>query len=73
MGTGMMPAHGTYDESTKTFAYDTTGPNVMTGKYEKMRSTEKSLGKDKWVAEMYKTLPDGKEFKTMEITYTRVK
>ena len=73
MGTGLMASQGTYDESTRTVTYDVEGPDVMTGKYEKMRSLEKLISKDKWVTEMYTVMPDGKDFKTMEITYTRVK
>lgn len=73
MGTGFMLGHGTYDAASKTFAYEMMGPDVMTGKYEKMRSVEKSISKDKWVTEMFRTLPDGKETKSMEITYTRSK
>ncbi len=73
MGTGLMQSEGTYDKSTKTLTFDTMGPDVMTGKYEKMRSVEKIISKDKWIVEMYKAMPDGKDFKTMEITYTRTK
>jgi hypothetical protein len=49
------------------------GPDVMSGKYEKMRSVEKTISKDEWVTEMFRTLPDGTESKTMEITYQRAK
>jgi hypothetical protein len=73
MGTGILSGHGTYDESTKTFNYEMKGPDVMTGKYEKMRSIEKLLSKDEWVTEMFRVLPDGKEIKSMEITYKRAK
>jgi hypothetical protein len=73
MGTGIMSGQGTYDKSTKTLNYEMMGPDVMSGKYEKMRSVEKLLSKDEWVAEMFRVLPDGKEIKSMEITYKRVK
>ena len=73
MGTGFMNAEGTYDEPTKTFTYTYDHPDLMKGKYSKGRSVERIIDKDHFVGEMYGTGPDGKEFKMMEIAYTRAK
>jgi hypothetical protein len=73
MGTGFMNAEGTYDEKTKTFTYTYDHPDLMTGKYVKGRSVERIIDNDHFVGEMYGPGPDGKEFKMMEISYTRVK
>ena len=48
-------------------------PDVEAGKYVKSRTTEKWLSDDKWVMESYVPGKDGKEYRCMEITYTRVK
>ncbi len=71
MGTGFLLGYGTYDESTKTFTYEMMGPDLMSGKYEKMRSVEKIISDDQWVTEMVRVMPDGKEIKSMEVTYKR--
>jgi len=73
MGTGVMTSEGTYDPATKTFTYVGESPDVEAGKYVKSRTTEKWLSDDKWVMESYVPGKDGKEFRCMEITYTRVK
>ncbi len=73
MGTGIMVAEGTYDPLTKTFKYKSEAPDVVAGKYAPVRSVEKILSNDKWIMEMYGKAADGKEFRTMEITYTRKK
>jgi hypothetical protein len=73
MGTGIMVGEGTYDEATKSFKHTFEQPDPMTGKYVKGRSVERVIDKDHFVSEMYGPGPDGKEFKMMEITYTRAK
>jgi hypothetical protein len=73
MGTGLMTGEGTYDPATKTLNYVSEMPDVMAGKYVKCRGTERMIDKDHFVSEMYGTGPDGKEFKNMEIAYSRVK
>lgn len=73
MGTGVMHAEGSYNPSTKTFSYTYDHPDFMTGKFVKGRSVEKWINNDQVVAEMYGPGPDGKEFKMMELTYSRVK
>lgn len=73
MGTGIMTAEGTYDAASKTFKYAGEMPDVNAGKYVKTRSVEKVVDNDHWTVEMYGPDASGKEFKSMEITYTRAK
>ncbi len=73
LGTGFTISSGTYDESTKTYKYTTMSPDVVSGQYKRTRTTEHVVNDDQWVAEMYDTAPDGKEFLMMKATYTRVK
>ena len=74
MSTGMVILDGTYDAATKTFTY--TGemdcPMMPPGTKMKIRELIKVLGPDKHVFEWYETR-EGKETRTMEITYTRKK
>jgi hypothetical protein len=71
MGTGLMTTSGKCDEKG---ACTHTGEFVdpMTGK-KKIRMTSRDEGPDKEVHEMFDTGPDGKEFRSMEIVYTRKK
>jgi len=46
-------------------------PDIMQGKYVNTRSTEKMPDENTVIMEMYAPGPDGKEYKSMEITYTR--
>ncbi len=74
MGTGIMSSTGSADSSGKTFTYGSdeyTCP--MTGEKKKTKSVLKIAGDDKVVYEMYDKDPDGKEFMTLEVTYTRQK
>ncbi|MFO0837511.1 MAG: DUF1579 domain-containing protein [Phycisphaerae bacterium] len=71
MGTGIMMSEGTYDPATKAYTYisDMDDP-MMPGTKVKVREVIKVLDKDKHTLEWYETR-EGKEMKTMEITYTR--
>jgi hypothetical protein len=73
MGTGLMNAEGTYEEKDKAFKFTYEHPNIMKGKYEKGHSVDKWIDNDHWVMEMHGVDAEGKEMKTMEIKYTRVK
>lgn len=74
MSTGKMDGEGTFNPTTKTFTY-TTGMNCpMTGKHTGGRSVEKWIDSDHMVMEMWGPwFETGKEYKTMEIQYTRAK
>ncbi len=72
MGTMVMVMTGTADPSGKVITLTSTMPDVMTGKPMKVRNVTRIVDANKHVMEMYG--PDrssGKEFKMMEIVYTR--
>lgn len=73
MGTGIGYVEGTYDAATKTFTFAGDVPDMIQNKYSKMRMIDKTTDADHWTAQMYSTGPDGKEFQSMEIVYTRAK
>jgi hypothetical protein len=74
MGTGIMMAEGTYDAATKTFTFTGDSPDMMSGKYQPTKSTEKFTDANTIVAEMWATdAKTGKMYKSMEITSTRAK
>lgn len=73
MSTGMMLMNGKYDSATKTFTYtgemaDPMNPTAMI----KYREVVRITSPDSHVMEMYE-MRGGKEVKTMESSYTRVK
>jgi hypothetical protein len=71
MGTGMMTSEGTCnaDCTVMTFTTDETDP--MTGKARKGRMVVKLESDTRETMEMYGKGPNGKEFKMMEIVYTK--
>lgn len=73
MGTGIMYAEGRYDPATKTFHYKQQMPDPTMSAYVDARATERFLDDDHWVMESYTEGPDGKDYKVMEIRYTRVR
>lgn len=73
MSTMIMPvAMGKADSSGKMITSKVTVDDCMTGKPAKMRMITTVKSNNEHVFEMYTTPEDGKEFKTMEITYTRM-
>ncbi len=70
MATGILWATG--KESHGVFVYNGKAPDMMTGKYVSNRTVERMVNDDTILYEVYTPGPDGKEFKSMEITYTRV-
>lgn len=68
---GFMIAEGTCDASGKVITYQGEYSNPMTGETQKDKSVFRIINNDKHVFEMYGTTPDGKEFRSLEITYTR--
>lgn len=74
MMTGIMKNSGTYDPKTKTISSSGTFSCPMTGEKERWFRTElKIVSNDKHTYTSYGKDPSGKEFKEMEITYTRTK
>ena len=73
MGTGLFVSHGNFDSSGKTMTFDGEMVCPMRGHEIPMRTVETRMGPDQWKMEMYGPDADGKEFKAMEIVYTRAK
>ena len=71
MGTGVMMSEGTCEGKVCTYYGDS--PDVMQGKYKRVRSVAREVSDDEMVFEMYDTAPDGKEWMNFEIVYKRRK
>jgi hypothetical protein len=71
MTTSMMQSLGTYDAATKTLT--STGEDIdpTTGKMMKSRDVFRVISPTEQVMDMYREKADGKEFKMLEIRYTR--
>ena len=72
MGTGIMYMEGKWDDKTKTIHLTGTTIDPSTGKDMKIRETFKLVDDNTQLLEMYCT-KDGKEYKNMEIKFTRKK
>ena len=70
MGTGIMNMQGKWDEKTKTINFTGTTTDPATGKDVPVRETFTYIDNNKQKMEMFMTL-DGKEYKNMEIVFTR--
>jgi hypothetical protein len=73
MSTGIAQSVGTADESGKVITFTREDYDPVEKAKVKSRDVTRVLSDDKHVMEMYKVLPDGKEVKMMEITFTRKK
>ncbi len=71
MGTGIMSSQGTPDASGNVINWTGESSDPATGKMSRSRGVTRWLDDNHHVFEMYMKGPDGKEFKTMEITYER--
>jgi hypothetical protein len=71
MGTGMMSSTGTCDASGKVVTYYGEYADPMTGQQKKSKSIHRVINNDKHVFEMYDRDENGKEFQSLEVTYTR--
>ncbi len=73
MGTGLMKMEGPWDEASKTIAFSgkSVDPSSGTGKEMDVRETFTIVDNNTQVMSMYGAGPDGKEFKMMEIKFTR--
>jgi hypothetical protein len=70
MGTGMMTAEGTYDEATKSINMTGSYFDPMTKTNLEFREVVKMVSDKEQHMEMY-MLNEGKEFKNMEIVFTK--
>ena len=72
MATGIMKASGQYDAASKTFNLSGSNSCPLTGEKDRQgRSETKIADNDHNTYSSYAAGPDGKEFKMMEIEYTR--
>ncbi|MCH8005888.1 MAG: DUF1579 domain-containing protein [Planctomycetes bacterium] len=71
MSTGIIHSEGTPAQYGDIINFEGTHPDPLRGKYVKSRSVERTISDDKFIFTSYKTSDDGREFKGMELTYTR--
>jgi hypothetical protein len=71
MNTSILTNLGTYDRTNDVVNFTGQYKDPWTGARKKERGVTRFVSKDKHVLEIYPTEPDGKEFKMLEITYTR--
>ena len=70
MGTGIMNMQGKWDEKTKTITFTGTTTDPASGKDLPVRETFTYIDNNKQKMEMFMT-HEGKEYKSMEIVFTR--
>ena len=73
MGTSILSMAGTADPTGKTLAMEGKMDDFLTGRVMAIRSTLRIVDGAHNVYEMWAPGPDGKEYKMMEIDYTRKK
>ncbi len=73
MGSGIMVLKGPWDESTKTMNLKGKATDPGTTGDMDIRETFKIIDENTQEMEMFSMMPDGKEFKTMNIRFTRKK
>lgn len=73
MGTMIMVSYGTSSDGGKTITFKSEMQNPMDGKTIPLRLVETFVSDDTHTLEMYCNAEDGTEFRTMLLTYTRVK
>jgi hypothetical protein len=73
MGTGMMVMEGKWDEKTKTLNTKGKQTDPMTGKDMAVRETFQIIDDNTQKMEMFMTPAGGKEYKSMEVVFTRKK
>ena len=71
MGTMVMISTGSADASGKVLTFTAEMDDVVTGKHLKVREIIRVIDNSKHIFEMYGPDKSGKEFKSMEIVYTR--
>ncbi len=70
-GTGIMILQGPWNETTKTINLTGVQTDAKTGKEKNIHETLRIIDKDRQVLELFEPDVDGKDFKTLEILYTR--
>jgi hypothetical protein len=70
-GSGIMLSEGTADPAGKVITFHGMCTDPMTGKESKVRSVLNIVDDHKYVFEMYRMGPDGKEFRALEVTYNK--
>ena len=73
MGSGIMVLKGPWDEATKTITLKGKSTDPGTTAEIDVRETYRIIDDNTQEMEMFMMMPDGKEFKTMNIKYTRNK
>jgi hypothetical protein len=73
MSTGMMSSTGTASEDGKSYTFTATMNDPMTGQVSQSEERITVIDKDHHNFEMWGPGPDGKNFKMMQINYTRKK
>ena len=73
MGTHLQFMSGTLEESGKTRIDRGISTNALAGKEHKVKAVTTIIDQNKYLYEYYRVNTDGKETKTMRITYTRKK
>lgn len=73
MGTGIMTMEGKWDEGSKTLHLKGKQVDPATGKEMQVRETFKVIDDNTQKMEMFMTPAGGKEYKSMEIVFTRKK
>jgi len=71
MNTSITANLGTYDKAADAVSFSGQYKDPWTGTKKQERGVTRFVNKDKHALELYLTEPDGKEFKTLEIIYTR--
>ncbi len=71
MSTMTMASTGSCDASGKVLTYEGAYDDPFTGSKKKIKSTTRIINENKHVMESVDHTADGKEFKNMEIVYTR--
>jgi hypothetical protein len=71
MSTGVVKSSGQYDKATKTISEKGTYNCPIAGVGKPFRAEWKLVGKNSHIYTMYTKDPAGKEFKSMELRYTR--
>ena len=72
MGTGTIYSEGDCSEDCTVGTYRYVYKDAMTGKDQKVKMVSRLVDKNKMILESYMIGEDGKEFRNMEITYTRM-